>query len=134
MEPVGSLRRNIGWFILPERSVSSDECWGCPGNWRDPPVFTFRQSFAWGCPQANSRNYLQGYNAGCFKIKFQSRSMLMKICGFMSNARVKFRNIALATGNIHKQSYFYEWEAFGIPIMEDYQLSMNIKAKGDKLR
>lgn len=77
----------------------------------------------------------RGYNAGCFKIKFQSRSMLMKICGFMSNARVKFRNIAFGDQGIFiSKSYFYELGGFPeLPIMEDYQLSMNIKAKGDKI-
>src|SRR5690625_4981094 len=38
-----------------------------------------------------SRIMSEGFKVGCFKIKFESRSFLMKICGFMSNMRVQFR-------------------------------------------
>lgn len=78
---------------------------------------------------------LKDYKVACFKIRFQSRSILMKICGFMSNVRVKLRNIAFGDQGIFiSRRYFYELGGFPeIPIMEDYQLSMNIKAKGDKI-
>ncbi|HZK57098.1 MAG TPA: glycosyltransferase family 2 protein, partial [Clostridia bacterium] len=42
----------------------------------------------------------RGYKVGCFKIKFNSRSILMKICGFMSNLRVRLRNIAFGDQGI----------------------------------
>ena len=42
----------------------------------------------------------QGYKVGCFKIKFDSRNILMKICGFMSNLRVRLRNIAFGDQGI----------------------------------
>lgn len=77
----------------------------------------------------------QGYKVGCFKIRFNSRSLLMKICGFMSNLRVKLRNIAFGDQGIFiVRDYFYELGGFpDIPIMEDYQLSKDIKANGEKI-
>ena len=50
----------------------------------------------------------KGYKAGCFKIKFDSRSIIMKICGFMSNLRVRLRNIAFGDQGIFiDRKYFY---------------------------
>lgn len=77
----------------------------------------------------------QGCKVGCFKMKFDSRNLLMKICGFMSNLRVRLRNIAFGDQGIFiSRSYFYELGGFSeIPLMEDYQLSMDIKADGEKI-
>lgn len=77
----------------------------------------------------------QGYKVGCFKIRFNSRSVLMKICGFMSNLRVRLRNIAFGDQGIFiDRSYFYELGGFAeIPLMEDYQLSMDVKASREKI-
>ncbi len=77
----------------------------------------------------------RGYKVGCFKIKFDSKNILMKICGFMSNLRVRLRNIAFGDQGIFIiKSYFYELGGFAeIPIMEDYQLSMDIKADREKI-
>lgn len=76
-----------------------------------------------------------GNRVGCFKLKFDSKSPLMKICGFMSNFRVRFRNIAFGDQGIFITRAFFD--AIGgfqdIPIMEDYQLSMDIKARGEKI-
>ncbi len=77
----------------------------------------------------------QGYKVGCFKIRFNSRSVLMKICGFMSNLRVRLRNIAFGDQGIFiDRSYFYELGGFAEipPLMEDYQLSMDVKASREK--
>lgn len=77
----------------------------------------------------------RGYKVGCFKIKFDSKNILMKICGFMSNMRVRLRNIAFGDQGIFiNRSYFYELGGFAeIPLMEDYQLSMDIKADREKI-
>lgn len=77
----------------------------------------------------------RGYKVGCFKIKFDSKNILMKICGFMSNLRVRLRNIAFGDQGIFiNRSYFYELGGFAeIPLMEDYQLSMDIKADREKI-
>lgn len=77
----------------------------------------------------------KGYKAGCFRIKFISSSFVMKICGFMSNIRVRFRNIAFGDQGIFiEKEYFYKLSGFSdIPLMEDYQLSMDIKKDGEKI-
>lgn len=76
-----------------------------------------------------------GHRAGCFQIKFNSRSVFMKICGVMSNLRVSMRNIAFGDQGIFiSRDYFYELGEFSdIPLMEDYKLSMNIKSDGEKI-
>jgi rSAM/selenodomain-associated transferase 2 len=81
------------------------------------------------------RVILQGYKAGCFRIKFDSNSFLMKICGFMSNNRVRFRNIAFGDQGIFiTREYFNQLGCYAnIPLMEDYKLSMSIKADGQKI-
>lgn len=77
----------------------------------------------------------QGFKVGCFKIKFDSRVFLMKICGFMSNTRVKLRNISFGDQTLYiDRDYFYQLGGFSdLPLMEDYQLSMDIKADGEKI-
>lgn len=77
----------------------------------------------------------RGYKVGCFKIKFDSKNILMKICGFMSNLRIKLRNIAFGDQGIFIiKSYFYKLGGFAeIPLMEDYQLSIDIKADREKI-
>lgn len=77
----------------------------------------------------------KGYKIGAFKIKFDSKSLLMKICGFMSNLRIRLRNIAFGDQGIFiKREYFEKLGGFpDIPIMEDYQLSINIKDDGEKI-
>lgn len=78
----------------------------------------------------------KGYYVGCFTIKFNSKSILMKICGFNSNLRVKFRNIAFGDQGIFiKRDYFYKLGGFAdLPLMEDYQLSIDIKLDGEKIK
>lgn len=77
----------------------------------------------------------QGYKVGCFKMKFNSRSIIMKICGFMSNLRVRLRNIAFGDQGIFiDRNYFNELGGFAeIPLMEDYQLSIDIRADKEKI-
>ena len=72
---------------------------------------------------------------GCFSLIFKSKSPLMKICGLMSNARVRFRKIAFGDQGIFiSRSYLESLGGFkDIPLMEDYQLSMDIKEDGEKI-
>lgn len=71
-----------------------------------------------------------GYDAGCFKIKFDSNNLALKIGGFFSTAhRVKYRKIAFGDQGIFiKRALFEEMGGYQeIPIMEDYQLSRDLK-------
>lgn len=87
------------------------------------------------CIEKINETLHKGYKAGCFKIKFDSRSLLMKICASMSNFRVIFRNIAFGDQGIFIfKDYFLKLGGFAsIPIMEDYKLSMDIKKDGEKI-
>lgn len=77
----------------------------------------------------------KGSKVGCFRIKFQSKSILMRICGFMSDLRVVLRNIVFGDQGIFiAKEYFNKLGGFKeLPLMEDYQLSMDIKADGEKI-
>ena len=74
--------------------------------------------------------------AGCLKIYFDLGHPLMKICGYMSRFRVRRRNIAFGDQGIFLTRELFE-KIGGyreIPLMEDYQLSMDIKDLGIKIR
>lgn len=71
----------------------------------------------------------KGCKVGCLKVKFDSEMRWMKICGYMSNLRVKLRKIAFGD-----QGIFIIKELFGemggmpnLPIMEDLELSLRLK-------
>lgn len=78
----------------------------------------------------------EGSKVGCFRISFNTSNLLMKICGFMSNLRVRLRNIAFGDQGIFiEREYFNSLGGYrGIPLMEDYQLSIDIKNDGEKIR
>lgn len=71
----------------------------------------------------------EGYSAGCFKLNFDSDNLSMKCCAYFSNLRVKYRQIAFGDQGIFvKKDVFYNIGEFpSLPIMEDYQLSINLK-------
>lgn len=73
----------------------------------------------------------KGYGVGCLLIKFDSKKFLMKCCGFFSNFRVKSRKIMFGDQGIFMRREVYEGVGGipNLPIMEDYQLSINIKEK-----
>lgn len=78
----------------------------------------------------NIEKYIKPNNmAGCFKIKFDSKNILMHVCAFFSNLRVSLRGIAFGDQGIFiDKSLFYDVGMFdNIPIMEDYQLSIKLK-------
>jgi rSAM/selenodomain-associated transferase 2 len=70
-----------------------------------------------------------GYRVGCFKVKFDSNRLLMKCCGFMSNMRVRYRQIVFGDqGMFIYRDDFYKIGGFmDLPIMEDYQFSLEAK-------
>lgn len=73
----------------------------------------------------------KGYSVGCLKVEFDSKRFLMRCCGFFSNLRVKTRKIMFGDQGIFVTKEVYE-EVGGIPklpIMEDYQFSLNMKNK-----
>lgn len=71
---------------------------------------------------------------GCFKLRFDSKKILMKIVAFNSGRRVKRRSIIFGDQGIFIRKSLFE--AIGgytnIPLMEDYKLSMDLKEMGIK--
>lgn len=120
----------------PKKGRAHQMNYGASLSKGDILLFLHADSFLPSDALAQIHNIIcQGYKAGCFKIRFNSRSTLMKICGFMSNLRVRLRNIAFGDQGIFiSRDYFYKLGGFvEIPLMEDYQLSMDIKADGEKI-
>ena len=73
----------------------------------------------------------RGEAVGCLKIVFDSRHILMRICGFMSNLRVTLRRIIFADQGIIIQKELFE-KMGGMPkmpLMEDYEFSLRMRKK-----
>lgn len=77
----------------------------------------------------------QGYGIGCFPIRFDSKHPLMWICAVFSNLRVRFRNIAFGDQGIFlRRALFEQFGGYApIPLMEDYQLSLEAKRAGFRI-
>lgn len=73
--------------------------------------------------------------AGCFGIAFHSWNIWLKCCQFLSNRRVKDRKIMFGDQGIFiRRDLFFEIGGFPpLPIMEDYQLSLTLKERGEKI-
>ena len=72
------------------------------------------------------------HDAGCFGIRFDRRHPVLWFCSWMSNARVRVRGIAYGDQGIFiRRELFEEVGGFpDLPIMEDLQLSLNLRARG----
>ena len=73
-------------------------------------------------------------DVGCFTLAFDSPKWQMSMVAFNSSLRVKFRNIAFGDQGIFiKRDLFEKIGRYApIPLMEDYQLSMDLKKLGKK--
>lgn len=73
---------------------------------------------------------MKNYDAGYFGIKFDTNNILMKCCQVMSNLRAKNGIVFGDQGIFIKRNLFFELGMFPkLPIMEDYQFSLNAKEK-----
>ncbi len=74
---------------------------------------------------------MKSYRAGCFGISFIGAGFLMKCCGHLSNLRVKLWKIAFGDQGIFiERDLFFEIGGFPkLPLMEDYQFSLNLREK-----
>lgn len=75
-------------------------------------------------------------DAGCFSLKFEPTNPSLDFIDFFSNLRVKRKHIAFGDQGIFiKREIFEKIGGYkDIPLMEDYQLSMDIKKAGYKLK
>lgn len=71
---------------------------------------------------------------GCFTLAFDSPKWQMSMIAFNSSLRVKFRNIAFGDQGIFiRRDLFKKIGGYApIPLMEDYQLSIDLKKLGKK--
>ena len=78
------------------------------------------------------REALRRTPVACFGIRFKPSSPLMTICSFISNHRVYDRKVMFGDQGIFLgRELFFEMGGFpDIPLMEDYQFSLNLKSRG----
>lgn len=74
----------------------------------------------------------RSHDAGCFGTRFDRRHPVLWFCSWMSNARVRVRGIAYGDQGIFmRRELFEEMGGFpDLPIMEDLQLSLDLRARG----
>ncbi len=83
--------------------------------------------------EAELRQVLSRYEAGCFGIDFrEKKNLFMYTCKWISNHRVKDRKVMFGDQGIflRRELFFRAGGYREIPIMEDYQLSLTLKALG----
>ena len=68
----------------------------------------------------------------CFGIRFKPSSPLMTVCSFISNHRVYDRKVMFGDQGIFLgRELFFQMGGFpDLPLMEDYQFSLNLKSRG----
>lgn len=130
------IKRKYKLLYSPKKGRSNQMNYGASKSKGDIFLFLHADSFLHSDALSQIEETIsKGYKVGCFKIAFDSKSILMKICSFMSNLRVKLRNIAFGDQGIFiKKDYFYKLGEFkDMPLMEDYQLSIDIKNNKEKI-
>lgn len=80
-------------------------------------------------------NVLKTYSWGCFGIAFRTRNIWMKCCQILSNLRIINWKIVFGDQGIFiRRKLFFEVGGFpNLPIMEDYQFSLTMKERGEKI-
>jgi rSAM/selenodomain-associated transferase 2 len=81
------------------------------------------------------RSVMKNHKAGCFGIRFHSRNFFMLTCRLISNHRIKDRKVMFGDQGIFvDRTLFFEMGMFPeIPLMEDYQFSLNLKERKIKI-
>ena len=78
-----------------------------------------------------------GHKIGCFRLKFDCKSPLMRFTAFCSNnIRTAIRNIAFGDQGIFIERGLFEklGSYADMPLMEDFQLSIDVKKAGIRIR
>ncbi|MFI3171935.1 MAG: TIGR04283 family arsenosugar biosynthesis glycosyltransferase [Eubacteriales bacterium] len=86
-------------------------------------------------PENEIRAVMRTHNWGCFGIAYHTYTMELLVCRLVSNHRIKDRKVVFGD-----QGIFIDRELFfrigmypRIPIMEDYQLSLTLKEKKERI-
>ena len=77
----------------------------------------------------------KGHSFGCFGLRFDSKSLLMRLNALFSNLRVRFRSIAFGDQGIFIRRDLFEIIGgyASIALMEDLQLSLDVKQSGNRI-
>ena len=86
-------------------------------------------------PLEQIRFVMKDYRVGCFGIAFHSKNFFMFTCRVISNHRIKDRNVVFGDQGIFiDRKLFFDTGMFPeIPVMEDYQFSLSLKERGEKI-
>lgn len=86
-------------------------------------------------PLEQIRCVMKDYRVGCFGIAFHSMNFFMFTCRVISNHRIKDRNVVFGDQGIFiDRSLFFDMGMFpDMPLMEDYQFSLSLKERGEKI-
>ena len=121
-------------YIAPEKGRANQMNYGASMSAGDVLWFLHADSV----PPADALSQIQsiinkGYSAGCFRLRFDSRHPLLLYNSFMSNnVRLKIGKIAFGDQGIFiTRALFDKLGGYAaIPIMEDYQLSIDVRNAG----
>lgn len=83
-------------------------------------------------PLGEIRRAMRGHRVGCFGVRFEPSSLLMLCCRLLSNYRCYVRRIMFGDQGIFiDRDLFFEVGGFpDLPLMEDYQFSLDLRARG----
>lgn len=83
-------------------------------------------------PLGEIRRAMRGHRVGCFGVRFEPSSPLMLCCRLLSNYRCYVRRIMFGDQGIFiDRDLFFEVGGFpDLPLMEDYQFSLDLRARG----
>ena len=83
-------------------------------------------------PLGEIRRAMRGHRVGCFGVRFEPSSPLMLCCRLLSNFRCYVRRIMFGDQGIFiDRDQFFEVGGFpDLPLMEDYQFSLDLRARG----
>lgn len=86
-------------------------------------------------PLEQIRYVMKDYRVGCFGIAFHSAHFFLFTCRVISNHRIKDRNVVFGDQGIFiDRKLFFDMGMFPeLPIMEDYQFSLSLKERGEKI-
>ena len=86
-------------------------------------------------PLEQIRYVMKDYRVGCFGIAFHSANFFMLTCRLISNHRIKDRKVVFGDQGIFiDRRLFFDAGMFPeLPVMEDYQFSLNLKSRGEKI-
>ncbi len=86
-------------------------------------------------PVSEIKEVMKEYNWGCFGIGFPYYNLELFVCRVVSNHRIKDRKVVFGDQGIFiNRELFFEIGMYpSIPIMEDYQLSLALKERKEKI-